>query len=72
MWEPRRLTILWASTAYYRDSFTFTIFILFRLVSSIRQYFLTYVVYMRKYCDGEKFDLDFFTDTRVLSPTEYV
>jgi hypothetical protein len=24
MWEPRRLTILWASTAYYRDSFTFS------------------------------------------------
>jgi hypothetical protein len=24
MWEPRRLTTLWASTACYRDSFTFT------------------------------------------------
>jgi hypothetical protein len=23
MWEPRRLTTLWASTAYYRDSFAF-------------------------------------------------
>jgi hypothetical protein len=23
MWEPRRLTTLWASTARYRDSFTF-------------------------------------------------
>jgi hypothetical protein len=23
MWEPRRLTALWASTACYRDSFTF-------------------------------------------------
>jgi hypothetical protein len=23
MWEPRRLTTLWASTACYRDSFTF-------------------------------------------------
>jgi hypothetical protein len=22
MWEPRRLTTLWASTACYRDSFT--------------------------------------------------
>jgi hypothetical protein len=22
MWEPRRLTTLWAFTAYYRDSFT--------------------------------------------------
>jgi hypothetical protein len=24
MWDPRRLTTLWASTACYRDSFTFT------------------------------------------------
>jgi hypothetical protein len=24
MWKPRRLTILRASAAYYRDSFTFT------------------------------------------------
>jgi hypothetical protein len=23
MWEPQRLTTLWASTACYRDSFTF-------------------------------------------------
>jgi hypothetical protein len=27
MWEPRRLTALWASTACYRDSFTFFTFI---------------------------------------------
>jgi hypothetical protein len=25
MWEPRRLTTLWASTGCYRDSFTFTL-----------------------------------------------
>jgi hypothetical protein len=25
MWEPQRLTTLWAFTAYYRDSFTFTL-----------------------------------------------
>jgi hypothetical protein len=25
MWEPRRLTSLWAFTACYRDSFTFTV-----------------------------------------------
>jgi hypothetical protein len=25
MWEPRHLTTLWASMAYYRDSFTFTL-----------------------------------------------
>jgi hypothetical protein len=26
MWEPRRLTALWASTVCYRDSFTFTLY----------------------------------------------
>jgi hypothetical protein len=26
MWEPQRLTNLWASTAYYRDSFTYFYF----------------------------------------------
>jgi hypothetical protein len=25
MWEPRRLTTLWAFMACYRDSFTFTL-----------------------------------------------
>jgi hypothetical protein len=25
MWEPRRLTNLWASMAWYRDSFTFLV-----------------------------------------------
>jgi hypothetical protein len=30
MWEPRRLTTLWASTACYRDNFTF--YLLFRYV----------------------------------------
>jgi hypothetical protein len=27
MWEPRRLTTLWAFTACYMDSFTFTCFV---------------------------------------------
>jgi hypothetical protein len=26
IWDPRRLTTLWASTACYRDSFTFYIY----------------------------------------------
>jgi hypothetical protein len=29
MWEPRRLTTLWASTACYRDSFTFFFYIFY-------------------------------------------
>jgi hypothetical protein len=29
MWEPRRLTNLWASTACYKDSFTFLPFYLY-------------------------------------------
>jgi hypothetical protein len=28
MWELRRLTTLWASTACYRDSFTFTLHVI--------------------------------------------
>jgi hypothetical protein len=28
MWEPRRLATLWASTACYRDSFTFYLYLL--------------------------------------------
>jgi hypothetical protein len=27
MWEPRRLRTLWASTAYYRDRFTFLLYV---------------------------------------------
>jgi hypothetical protein len=31
MWGPQRLTTLWAFTACYRDSFTFTYFTLTKL-----------------------------------------
>jgi hypothetical protein len=31
MWEPGRLTTLWASTACYRDSFIFTIVLVAQL-----------------------------------------
>jgi hypothetical protein len=33
MWEPRRLTTLWASTACYRDSFTFSFLLYVCLVA---------------------------------------
>jgi hypothetical protein len=35
IWVPRRLTTLWASTACYRDSFTFLHFFIFLLRSRI-------------------------------------
>jgi hypothetical protein len=35
MWEPQRLTILWASTACYRVSFAFFFFLLY-LLSLVR------------------------------------
>jgi hypothetical protein len=38
MWEPRRLTTLWASTACCRDNFTF--------------YFLHDVNFVEKICEG--------------------
>jgi hypothetical protein len=40
MWEPRRLTTLWASTARYRDSFTFFLFRPFRS-SAVRRWLPT-------------------------------
>jgi hypothetical protein len=36
MWEPRRLTTLWASTACYRDSFTFFFYKKPEIVFSVR------------------------------------
>jgi hypothetical protein len=38
MWEPRRLTTLWASMACYRDSFTFFFFTFFRNVGELVDY----------------------------------
>jgi hypothetical protein len=32
MWKSRRLTTLWAFTACYRDSFTFTIIIIIMII----------------------------------------
>jgi hypothetical protein len=32
MWEPQSLTTLWASTAYYKDSFTFNVLLLLLLL----------------------------------------
>jgi hypothetical protein len=34
-------------------------------------YFYTYIVYKRKYCDGENIDLENLTDLQVLSTPEY-
>jgi hypothetical protein len=36
MWEPRRLTTLWASTVCYRDSFTFNMCRLSNLTSEVK------------------------------------
>jgi hypothetical protein len=36
MWEPRRLTTLWAVTACYRDSFTFTLPITWEINGRVR------------------------------------
>jgi hypothetical protein len=38
MWEPQRLTTLWASTACYRDSFTYLLFILISQFVVINQF----------------------------------
>jgi hypothetical protein len=43
MWDPQRLTTLWAFTARYRDSFTFT-FLLLCSTSAVTRV-LTYLVF---------------------------
>jgi hypothetical protein len=35
MWEPRRLTALWVSTACYRDTFTFTFYSIYLSLRSL-------------------------------------
>jgi hypothetical protein len=32
MWDPRRLTALWSSTACYRDNFTFNFIYVYKIV----------------------------------------
>jgi hypothetical protein len=46
MWEPQRLTPLWAFTAWYRDSFTFTFLYSCKTSDSI---IMLYTVYCRLY-----------------------
>jgi hypothetical protein len=52
MWEPRRLTTLWASTASYRDSFTISFLQKFPIVEAevltvivMKTYILLFVCY---------------------------
>jgi hypothetical protein len=45
MWEPRRLTTLWAYTAYYRDSFSF---------NSDTKYFSVFPLFISLYIAGVK------------------
>jgi hypothetical protein len=42
MWEPRRLTTLWASKARYRESFTFKMYIIIKLHFLERGMFCSY------------------------------
>jgi hypothetical protein len=45
MWEPQHLTTLWASTACYRDSFTFTHFLLYQGYIAVRRTTLTVLIF---------------------------
>jgi hypothetical protein len=47
MWEPRRLTTLWASTACHRDSFTFT-FLVVVVVDTFEDVFRSAVHFFRE------------------------
>jgi hypothetical protein len=53
MWEPRRLTTLWASTACYRDSFTFYLHIFYFyniIIVENYKYFLIMVLWVLAQC----------------------
>jgi hypothetical protein len=56
MWEPRRLTTLWAFTACYRDSFTFFIFCAYAERSLYSRYDILPValLYILKYLKERK------------------
>jgi hypothetical protein len=41
MWEPQRLTTLWASMACYRDSFTFFLFVAAQASGRVESYVTT-------------------------------
>jgi hypothetical protein len=58
MWEPRRLTTLWTSTASYRDSFTY----LLTFETVFKRYWLNFVTtvkvlrYLQSTDDGSYFE----------------
>jgi hypothetical protein len=57
MWEPRRLTTLWAYTACYRDNFTFT---------------FTYVELRMWLCWGGEESIRTFFSVKLLGERSYV
>jgi hypothetical protein len=55
MWEPLRLTTLWASTACYKDSFSFTFTIFF----PISLLFLTFLSFLCGRAVAQRLDAGF-------------
>jgi hypothetical protein len=50
MWEPRRLTTPWACTAWYRDSFTFTLPLHLRKNTNFTKFVIRFLKHRRFLC----------------------
>jgi hypothetical protein len=80
MWEPRHLTTLFASTACYRDSFTFTLFKRRGLgyvpirkhvfVPFFRLYFIVLVLFNILYLNLCRFNYELFLD--ISNPSQLI
>jgi hypothetical protein len=56
-WEPQHLTTLWASTSYYRDSFTLPYMELLRSVVSWIDLYKTPIMNLNLFCNVNTFPL---------------
>jgi hypothetical protein len=54
MWEPQHLTTLWASTACYRDSFTFLLFCLLLTWSHYSRWNFFWILYKDSVCTSQE------------------
>jgi hypothetical protein len=63
MWEPRRLTTLWAFTTCYKDRFTFTLEALSRLSFNLYEN----ILYFQNYRGSQKRSTGEFSQISLLS-----
>jgi hypothetical protein len=66
MWEPRRLTTLWASTACYRDSFTFL-----PIARNLKPFFACCRRWKVTYCSPQEAEIPKFGERLALNISRY-